>query len=527
MLTHLFRRYKPWHILGVAAPLALCAAPVHARDAQTIIGQSCAACHAAEGKNSWSRISHQRKTPEGWLMTIARMQTMHGLVISDEDRRTVVKYLADKQGLAPSETETARYALERSLNTVEHIGSEQYNQMCARCHSAARPALQRRPAKEWEHLVHFHLGQWPSLEYQAQARDRDWLQVALKEMVPLLAKEYPLDSKAWSDWQRHKPQPAALAGRWSFSGHMPGKGDVLGVMTVSPAGKDTFKVAVQGRYADGQSFNGNGSALLYNGYEWRASVKVAGVAMRQVLMAKDGEMQGRMFEEAHDERGLDFHAAKGGNGKLLAVQPDFVKAGSETELTLVGAGLQGKADFGPGIQVVSVLSQTPEQVRVKVKASADAAVGVRSIGLGRLKGGSLAVYQQVKEVKVLPAFSVSRIGGNGGSTPKVEGRFDAEAWSQDASGKPFRVGVMPAKWSVAPFDERAEEDQDVKYAGKMQADSGIFTPGDAGPNPARKMSTNNAGNLKVIATVDDSGRALKGEGHMIVGVQRWNNPPIP
>jgi hypothetical protein len=61
----------------------------------------------------------------------------------------------------------------------------------------------------------------------------------------------------------------------------------------------------------------------------------------------------------------------------------------------------------------------------------------------------------------------------------------------------------------------------------MQADSGVFTPGDAGPNPQRKMSTNNAGNLKVIAAVDDAGKSLTGEGHMIVTVQRWNNPPIP
>ncbi|MOA21370.1 hypothetical protein D3C78_1418600 [compost metagenome] len=60
----------------------------------------------------------------------------------------------------------------------------------------------------------------------------------------------------------------------------------------------------------------------------------------------------------------------------------------------------------------------------------------------------------------------------------------------------------------------------------MQAD-GVFVPGDAGPNPARKMSTNNAGNLKVIAQVDDGGKPLKGEGQLIVTVQRWNNPPLP
>jgi hypothetical protein len=137
------------------------------------------------------------------------------------------------------------------------------------------------------------------------------------------------------------------------------------------------------------------------------------------------------------------------------------------------------------------------------------------------------VYSQIAEVKVVPEFSVARIGEGGGSTPKVQGRFDAEAWGKGADGKPYRIGVFPAQWKVEAFDERAKEDEDVKFAGTMQADAGVFTPGDAGPNPARKMSTNNAGNLKVIAAVDDAGKSLTGEGHMIVTVQRWNNPPIP
>merc|ERR1712000_700555 len=95
-------------------------------------------------------------------MTIARMQVMHGLQIEEEDRRTLVKYFADNQGLAPSETHGVRYALERRLNTMESFESQQFEEMCARCHSGARVELQRRTAQEWEHLVHFHLGQWPT-----------------------------------------------------------------------------------------------------------------------------------------------------------------------------------------------------------------------------------------------------------------------------------------------------------------------------------------------------------------------------
>jgi quinohemoprotein amine dehydrogenase len=415
--------------------------------------------------------------------------------------------------------------MERRLNTVEQY-DDQFSQMSGRCHSGAREALQRRPAKEWEQLDNFHLVQWPTLEYQAQSRDRDWLPIALGEMVPALASRYPLDNPGWSDWQKAKPEVAALAGQWSFSGHLPARGDVRGVMSVEPGEGDAFKVSLKGQYADGTPLEGSGSALLYNGYEWRGNLKVGDVAMRQVFSALNGEMSGRMFESEHDERGLDFVAAKAGTPRLLAVQPGYLKAGSEAELTLVGSDLAGTPDFGPGVEVVKVLEQSPERLRVQVRAAADAAAGSRAVALGQLKGASLAIYQAVSEVKVVPAFSVARVGDNGGSTPKMQGRFDAEAWGQDAAGKAFRIGYLPARWSVEAFNEQAVEDEDVKYAGRMQAD-GVFVPGDAGPNPARKMSTNTAGNLKVIAQVDDGGKPLKGEGQLIVTVQRWNNPPLP
>jgi len=514
-------------LLAMAVCSALHSPPtLAARDATSILKETCQGCHTPEADNGLSRISHQRKTPEGWLMSIARMQTMHGLQISDDDRRTLVKYLADTQGLAPSETEGVRYALERRLNTVEQF-DEQTSQMCGRCHSGARVALQRRPAEEWERLVNFHLGQWPSLEYQALSRDRDWFDIARKDMVPLLAKRYPLDNPAWKKWLSSAPKADTLVGDWSFSGHLPGKGELAGVMSVVADGSDQFKVSIKGRYADGSPFNGEGSAILYSGYEWRGNVSIDGVTLRQVFAAQGNALQGRMFEAEHDERGLDFIAAKQGSSRLLAVQSGYLKAGSETEVTLIGSGLQGQPDFGKGVQVLEVVSHSPEQIKVRIKAAANAQPGLRAVSVGALKGVNLALYSTIAEVKVVPAFSVARIGDGGGSTPKVQGRFDAEAWGKGADGKAYRIGVFPAQWKVEAFDERAKEDEDVKFAGQMQADAGVFTPGDAGPNPARKMSTNNAGNLKVIAAVDDSGQSLTGEGHLIVTVQRWNNPPIP
>jgi quinohemoprotein amine dehydrogenase len=81
-------------------------------------------------------------------------------------------------------------------------------------------------------------------------------------------------------------------------------------------------------------------------------------------------------------------------------------------------------------------------------------------------------------------------------------------------------------WQVAPWDATAKKDEDVRFAGVMGARSGIFQPSGAGPNPDRAHSTNNAGNLKVIASLGEGEDAVNGEGQLIVTVQRWNNPPL-
>ncbi len=85
--------------------------------------------------------------------------------------------------------------------------------------------------------------------------------------------------------------------------------------------------------------------------------------------------------------------------------------------------------------------------------------------------------------------------------------------------------MLPVTWSVQPFNEDAKAADDVKFAGRVNAD-GRFLPAGAGPNPQRKFSANNAGNLSVLATLDDGGKSLSGKAHLIVTVQRWNTPPI-
>ena len=513
-----------------ALGISLAAAPAHA-SAEALMRAKCLPCHT-EADDGISRISHQRKTPEGWLMSVARMQIIHGLKITDEERRTVVKHLADRQGLAPSETAGVRYAMERRLNTVEAFESEKFTQMCARCHSGARVMLQRRPAEEWEHLVHFHLGQFPTTEYQALGRDRDWFGIALKEMVPELASKLPLKSEAWKQWQARSPQE--VKGEWSMSGHLTGRGGFSGVMKVAAgAGRDRYTLAFDGRWDDGKPMQGKGQALIYTGYEWRGDLVVDGTPMRQVFAVEDGVMRGRMFLRDQDEVGADVVASlqQAGNSRVLAVHPAYLKAGESAELRIVGSSLAGEVVLPQGVKLVGTVRRSATEVVVRVQADAGVR-GVHPVAVGGASGGTLALYDSIAAVRVSPAFAVARIGGNGTPTAKVEARFDAEAWAAGADGKAgteddFRIGVMPAKWSVEPFDEAAVRDEDVKFAGLMDAASGVFVPGDAGPNPARRMSASNVGNLKVVAEVAQGGERLRGEGQVIVAPPRWNNPPLP
>ena len=507
---------------------------------QEIIAASCSGCHARDGEGRWFRISDQRKTPEGWQMTLVRMQITHKAQFidpaggdGDAALRTLVKYFADTQGLAPQERAPYSFILEQELNTIEERDSEQFRSMCARCHTGARVLLQRRTEDEWRNLVHFHLGQFPTAEYQMMGRDRDWLGEALRDVVPDLAKKYPLQTDAWTQWQA-APKPA-LAGRWRVLGYMPGRGDFSGVMVTGAQDGDRYTVVFNGQFADGEALSGSGSAIVYTGYEWRGTLKIGDESYRQVMAASaDGaELTGRMFQRDHDEWGLRMRAVRETpRSELLAVQPGFIAAGGESLLTLVGINLDGAADLGPGLKVLEEVSRSAGQILLRVAADDTAAVGVRAIRVGKSDlPDAITVYKGMDRLQVEPAFAVGRVGGDGGSQPVVQAIFDAIAWSNGADGEAgtqddLRIGRVAANWSVAPWNEQATADQDVRFAGQMDKDDGVFTPAGAGPNPERKYQTNNAGNLKVIASVDRDGQTIQGDGHLIVTVQRWNNPPI-
>jgi quinohemoprotein amine dehydrogenase len=534
--------YRLLAALPLLFATALPAQAADAVDVEALLRQNCAACHAdpADPSAPLSRMGAQRKTPEGWEMTLRRMQLLHKVPFagadgapSEEVFATLVRHFADTQGLAPAESAPFRYILERRHNTIDTPEDPEYAVMCSRCHSIARVGLQRRTEDEWGHLVQFHLAQFPTTEFQAGGRDRDWLGIATGKMVPMLGRTYPLDTPDWQQWQRAaKP---ALDGRWRLAGRMPGSGDFDGVMRAEPAPNGGFTLQFEGRFASGEALAGSGAALVYTGYEWRGSLELGGQRYLQVLAASaDGaRMQGRMFLADNEERGIDLSAWKDrGKPQLVAVSPAQLRQGGSATLVLSGSALEGAPDLGAGLRVEEVLSQDADRVVLKVSAAADAPTGARRVRLGKAAlDDALVVYSRIDRLEVTPAYAVGRVGGTEGSQPEVQARFEALAWANGADAQPgtaddLRIGMVNAEWSVAPWDEKAAADEDLKFAGQMDKDSGVFTPAAAGPNPQRKYQTNNAGALKVLAAVKDGDNVVNGEGRLLVTVQRWNNPPI-
>ena len=100
-------------------------------------------------------------------------------------------------------------------------------------------------------------------------------------MVPYLTAKYPMQSDAWQDWQAAPRN--SFEGRWRVVGSMPGRGDFSGVMTTTAKEGDQYSVELDGLFTDGQGLSGTGTAVVYTGYEWRATLDLEQRPHRPVI----------------------------------------------------------------------------------------------------------------------------------------------------------------------------------------------------------------------------------------------------
>jgi hypothetical protein len=145
------------------------------------------------------------------------------------------------------------------------------------------------------------------------------------------------------------------------------------------------------------------------------------------------------------------------------------------------------------------------QLRITVDVAAGAELTTRTIAYGSEPGSAtLQLYDTVDYVRITPLQGLARVGG--ARHPKQLERFEAFAVYRGPDGKPYTPDdvdlfqVRP-RWALEEFRVR-EDDDDLAFVGTLDATTAVFTPNVDGPNPKRKWSGNNVGDVFVTAEIE-------------------------
>jgi quinohemoprotein amine dehydrogenase len=266
--------------------------------------------------------------------------------------------------------------------------------------------------------------------------------------------------------------------------------------------------------------------------------------MRETLWISpdQSEAEGRWFWGAYQELGIDVKLVRPSGGPLLfSVDRYSLKAGALSErVRLFGDSLPADAtavdlDFGVGVKVARLVSHTASEMVAEVSVAADAVPGKRDIAFRRaVLPNALAVYDRIDYVKVTPDSAVARLGSD--VHPKGYQQFEAIAFQRGADGKPHTaddvdLGPVEATWSVEEFYS-VYGDDDKEFVGTLDS-HGFFVPSLDGPNPQRKFSRNNYGDVWIVATLKDQkdadGKPIAGRSYLVVTVPtyiRWDQPEV-
>lgn len=524
--------------------------------ADSLVIAKCAGCHHQDEIGNLTRISWERTTPEGWQEIIKRMVRSNGLQLTPEEARAIVKSLSVSHGLAPEEAKPVIYMAEHTIPD-ENYPTPTMRMTCASCHAFGRPASWRRTLEEWKLLLNMHIGYYPNAEGEAAWRRRagadpfassppDEQVTKGPKLVDLaidyLSKNYALHTPEWAAW-RARMRPPTLAGTWLVTGHLAGHGDYYGEMTVTRGSSDdefTTSLKLQ-PVRRGAAIERQGRAVVYTGYAWRGRSMAAAAGsmpgdvpaeMHEAMWISPDESQaiGRWFWGSYDEFGFDVKLQRAsGTPVVLALDRRSLKTGSQGErVRIIGDSLPNQiaaadVDFGSGVTVRNVVAHTARDMVVEVDVASDAISGKRDVVIGRATlPQAIAVYDRVDYIKVLPENSLARLGG-GSQHQKGYQQFEAVAYNRGADNKPntaddIELGPVDVTWSVEEFYERFDDD-DKEFVGSLSS-TGLFTPALDGPNPQRKQSRNNYGNVWVVGTAKDEkdrlGKPLVGKSYLVV-----------
>jgi quinohemoprotein amine dehydrogenase len=507
-----------------------------------LLQSRCAACHAAQKSGKLDPIESERKTPEGWEMTIDRMIRLYGVRLEPGEGGKLVKYLSDQYGLAPAEVEPYRNVLERRTSTASPDIPKIVQAACVQCHSYARIALQRRAPEAWQRMVDTKLALLTNTENVTGSSgllQTFWYDDATREAVPYLAKQFPLSTDAWTKWQKGtKPD---YAGIWKVVGHDPGKGgDYTGQLTLKALGDDRYEGEFTHEFANGAKESGKTSVIVYTGFQWRGAAQVEGERKQREMFfaSEDGlTLSGRRLLTEIGDLGRDEKLyRKNDAARLLTVTPAAFKVGGKQKVKLFGmgfpAGLSASAvTLGEGVKIQSVTQSGDDTVVAEVVTEPTAKPGPRQAKINGVQGeAAVLVYTTVDYIRLSPEQGFARPGGI--RAKKIMEQFEAIGYGNGNDGvkgtkDDIPLGrVAPVKWSVEENVTRLNDD-DVQFVGKVD-ENGLFIPAEDGPNAKRERLEHNVGDVWVEAwyTPEGAKRPIGARAPVLVMPEKFNFQPI-
>jgi quinohemoprotein amine dehydrogenase len=535
-----------------------------------LVISKCGTCHAKDDKGNLSRISWERTTPEGWEEAIKRMVRLNGLTLTPTDARAIVKYLATYHGLAPSEAKPVMYMPEHRMLDETNIPNDDVRAACATCHPFGRALSWRRSKDDWKLLQNLHVGLYamadahfhrfgrgggappgqPGATGPAAPPAPEPGEVALD----FLAKNAPLHTTEWAEWRARLRAPR-IAGKWLVSASVPGHGKFTGELLIEAgSAEDEFKTTTTLRsVSTGAVLKRSGTGLVYAGYSWRGRSK--GTAnpgpKPDDLMRETRETlwispdlawaEGRWYWGEYQEFGFDVRLTRAtAETSVIGTNVYSLKAGNKAQVKIYGDAFPASTpladiDLGAGVKVEKIVSQSKTELVVDVTVDQAAVSGKRDVSVGRSTlQNAFAVYDKVDYIKVTPETSLARLGSD--VHPKGYQQFEAIGMNNGADGKPHtaddvELGPIPVDWSVEEF-MAVFGDDDKSFVGNL-SETAFFTPASDGPNPERKFSRNNYGDVWVVATAknekDKDGKPLTNRSYLVVTVPtyiKWDQPEV-
>lgn len=457
------------------------------------------------------RISWERTTPEGWQDALKRMILVNGLSVTPTEARSIVKYLSTSHGLAPEEAKPVMYDAERRIHQETNIPNDHMRHACARCHDFARVLSWRRSAEDWKQLAESH-----ATRFKLPSND---------EAVAFLAKAAPLHTPEWDAWNaRVTTQGSNLAGRWLLTASMRGRGKFYGEMHVDPTGDDDFTTTVSlTSVSDGSVIKRSGRGVVYGGYAWRgrSADDLNGVAREVLWIAPDqSTAEGRWFWGQYQEFGFDVRLRRAtAEPTLILIDRSSLKTGSQSNrIRLIGDHVPARVaptdlDFGPGVTVKRIVSNTPSEIVAEVDVASDAAVGKRDVAFQHsVLPGALAIYDRVDYLKVVPDSAMAAFGDQ--SHARGYQQFEAIGYQRSAKLELGPMDPSDITWSLEVFYSTPGSSTD--FVGKISP-SGFFTP--AAENPKANFDVWAVATSK--SEKDKNGRPLVGKSYMVVTVPMY------